>query len=109
LKPVKKIDIIYFTLFFISFILCGCKKEPEIDRSTLVKIYVETTLAQSKYASYPDSLRSAKEKIYSKYNVAEEDYYSTLKSIEPKAEYWDGFYKEVKSYMDSLKVRGSFD
>lgn|GEM_PF-4340127 len=109
MKPAKKVDIIFFTLIFFSLILLGCKKEPEIDRSTLVKIYVETTLAQSKYAAYPDSLRSTKEEIYLKYNVTEDNFYSTLRSIEPKAEYWEGFFKEVKSYMDSLKVRGSFD
>jgi len=109
LKQAKKVDIIFLTLIFFSLILLGCKKEPVIDRSTLVKVYVETTLAQSKYAAYPDSLRSAREEIYLKYNVTEDNYHSTLKRIEPKAEYWEGFFKEVKSYMDSLKARGSFD
>ncbi len=108
MKQVKKIDIIFLVLFFVPLILGGCKKAPQIDRSTHAKIYVEITIAQSKYANLPDSLRIAKDKIYSKYNVTEDVYHSVIKSIEPKAEYWDGFYKDVRAYLDSLKRSGTF-
>lgn len=102
MKRAKKIKT-KLLLIFITALLISCDEEPEIERSKLVKIYVETTVAQSKYSAYPDSLELAKDKIYSNYNVTEAEYDSVILNMKAKVDYWDEFFKEAKEYLDTLK------
>lgn len=90
-------------MIIFTALLFSCNEEPKIERNKLVKIYVETTIAQSKYSAFPDSLEIAKEKIFSKYKVTAEEYTETFTNTEAKIDYWDGFFKEAKIYLDSLK------
>lgn len=104
MKQVKRINTVTVVLILFSVFYYGCDKEPKIEREKLVKVYVEKTVAQSKYSNSPESLDSAKQAIFSKYNLTEEEYNTAIEGIEPKTEYWDGFFKEAKVYLDSLKT-----
>lgn len=87
-----------------AVLFSACDKEPKIERSKLVRIFVDITVAQNKYANFPDSLQTAKKEIFEKYNVTPELYESTIRKTEIKAEYWDNFFIEAKAYLDSLKM-----
>lgn len=103
LKLVKRVNTFVLVLFLFSVLYYGCDEEPKVEREKLVKVYVEKTIAQSKYVNFPDSLESAKEEIFKKYNLTEKEYDAAINEIQPKSEYWDEFFKEAKSYLDSLK------
>ena len=66
-------------------------------------MHVEKTIAQNKYAFFPDSLQAAKDKIFQKYKMTEAEFDSVILSLEAKVDYWDEFFKESKEYLDSLK------
>ena len=104
MKQVKRINKVILVLFLFSVLYYGCDKAPKVERSKLVKVYVEKTIAQSQYSNSRESLDSAKQAIFNKYNLTEEEYNTAIEGIEPKAEYWDGFFKEAKAYLDSLKT-----
>jgi hypothetical protein len=61
LKPARKINTKIFLFVLAAVLFYACDDEPKIERDQLVKIYVETTVAQSKFAELPDSLKKAKE------------------------------------------------
>ena len=102
LKRARRVNILILVLFLFSVLYYGCDEEPKVEREKLVKIYVEKTIAQSKYANFPDSLITAKQAIFTKYNLTEEQYDKAINEIEPKSEYWDEFFKEAKTYLDTL-------
>ncbi len=81
----------------------SCEEEPQVERSKLVRTFVDITVAQSKYADYPDSLKKAKQKIFDKYGITEKEYERSIKNAEIRAEYWDKFFIEANQYLDSLK------
>lgn len=103
LKLVRKNNNLFLFLI-LTVLFVGCKDEPQIERSKLVRIFVDITVAQNKYANFPDSLQTAKKEIFEKYNVTPELYESTIRNTEIKAEYWDNFFIEAKAYLDSLKM-----
>lgn len=107
LKQVKRVNTLIFVLFLFSILYYGCDEEPKVERDRLVKVYVEKTIAQSKYANYPESLDSAKQAIFKRYNLTEKDYKTAIENIDPKNEYWDNFFKEARAYLDTLKTTQS--
>jgi len=104
LKQVKRVNTLILVLILFSVLYYGCNEEPKVERDRLVKVYVEKTIAQSQYAHFPELLDSAKQAIFQKYNLTEKEYDTAIKSIDPETKYWDGFFKEARAYLDSLKV-----
>lgn len=103
MKRAKRVNKVILVLFLFSVLYYGCDEEPKVERSKLVKIYVEKTIAQSQFLNNPVLLDSAKHAIFQKYNLTEEEYKTAIESIEPNSEYWDAFFKEAKTYFDSIK------
>jgi hypothetical protein len=104
LKQAKKVDNLILILFLFSVLYYGCDEGPKVERSKLVKVYVEKTIAQSQYSDNPVLLDSAKQAIFQKYNLTEEQYKTAIEGIEPNSEYWNAFFKEAKTYLDSIKI-----
>jgi hypothetical protein len=98
----NRLIIVVGLLFSIIFLSCG--KEQKVERSNLVKIFVETTIAQERYSHSPDSLKLAKLAIFEKYNISSDEYEKAINNSEMSAIYWDAFFKEVRVYLDSLKT-----
>lgn len=104
MKQVKKNKFILIIALILSALIWGCEEEPQVERSKLVKVFVEITVAQNKYSNYPDSLQIAKQQIFDKYEITPELYKTSIENAEIRAEYWDAFFKEAKEYLDSLKL-----
>ena len=93
-------------ILVLLLLLAGCGKKETIDKKTLVKTYVDLTIAKERYSIDSDSLNIAKDEIFAKYPFTEEEYNSTIQSLEPNVEYWNEFFDMARNYLDSLKQSG---
>lgn len=104
MKLARKNSLIVTIGILFSIIFLSCGEEQTVERSTLVKIFVESTIAQERYSHSPDSLKLAKLAIFEKYNISSDEYEKAINNSEMSAIYWDAFFKEVRVYLDSLKT-----
>jgi uncharacterized protein YycO len=82
---------------------CDIKR---VDEDTLVKIYVETSIAAESSGNHPDSLKKYTNSVFSKYDISREIYVKELKKYSDDVEMWDRFFKKSREYLYELKQSG---
>ena len=85
--------------------MISCSKQ-SINEETAVKVYVEKLIAEESYLFNHDSLRTHKQKVFSKYNTSEKELNSYLKSLESEPEKWESFFKKSDEYLLELNKKG---
>lgn len=104
MKPVRKTKFLILPFFLIGLILFSACDEEKTDTHTLAKIYVDLNLAEEKFIDSEDSLFVEKERIFSKYNLTEEQFKQEIKELKTSTEVWDRFFNQANEYLDSLKA-----
>ena len=94
------IDIFSIIIFLI--VLQACDNSPEIEEKKLVKIYSEMIFMQDTSSL---SAQLIKEKVLKKFNVNENDYFTTIKYYNDNPKKWQKFFDEVIIYIESLKPK----
>lgn len=92
----KKLFILLSFLFILA-----CDEISNDDQ--LVELYVDMVVAREKFI-HNDSLYSAeKAKVLQKYNVTEDQYFSSLKKLKYDDKKWKDFFDKAKTYIDTLE------
>jgi hypothetical protein len=76
------------------------------DEDTLVKIYVEVSIASETSGNHPDSLKKNILAVFSKYKTSQKIYTEELKKYADDIEMWDRFFKKSRQYLYELKQGG---
>lgn len=105
LKLVKRNSLLglFFIMAVIFITACDLNR---IDEDTLVKIYVEVSIATESSGNNPDSLKVNTSAVFSKYNTTREIYTEELKRYADDVEMWDRFFKKSRQYLYELKQSG---
>jgi len=92
--------ILFF--FYLIIVFTACSKE-ELDTENAVKIYVEISIVEEKYAYDLSLLGTQKQKIFEKYNSSSSEFNSYLSNLKHNNEKWKDFFKKAEDYLTYLK------
>jgi hypothetical protein len=93
---------VFFLLFFP--VIISCSDGRSIEEETLVKIYAEIVIADSKLPAVTNILEE-REKIFQKYGVTEAEYENSLQYYSEDAERWESFFDKAIQYVEALQEK----
>jgi hypothetical protein len=99
---IRKNIPVFFLLFLPVFISCSDGRS--IEEDTLVKIYAEIVIADSKLPAVANILEE-REKIFQKYSVTEEEYESSLQYYTEDVRRWESFFDKAIKYVEALQEK----
>lgn len=106
LKQVRKNSLLLLIPFILIF-SAACRKE--IDRDTLVRIYVENVIIEEGHSNNLELMKKKKIELYKKYNTTEEKYANQLKEIGKNRDEWKEFFKKANEILDEYKKSGAIN
>ena len=98
----------YLLPILILFSYCG-NAEQEVEEEKLAMIYVDLLLVNERYGNLTDSLNYHQQKVFTKHQVDETAYISTLESYRVDEEKWDSFFVKANAYLDSAHIVTTFE
>ncbi len=97
----KKLLILLFA--FSTIFIASCKKKNVIEKEKFAEVYVEILISQEKYKGDFAKADSSRKVIYSKYEITDEQYHSTLENYGSDQKKWDDFFELVNKKIDELQ------
>jgi len=93
----------FIVILVLSFQCCSFENSP--DEEQLAHLYVDLLVADETYSHNSDSLSIARDSLFEKYQVNENQYKKVIKGLGEKEETWDDFFALAQEYLDTLKAR----
>jgi len=93
----------FILIIFLSFQYCSFENSP--DKEELVHLYVDLLVADETYSHDNDSLIIARDSLFEKYQLNENEYKIAIKSLGEEEKTWEDFFALAQEYLDTLKAR----
>ncbi len=94
---------LFIVIIFLSFQYCSFENSP--DKKELVHLYVDLLVADETYDHNNDSLIIARDSLFEKYQLNENEYKIVIKDLGEEEKTWEDFFALAQEYLDTLKAR----
>ena len=93
----------FILIFVLSFQFCSFENSP--DNEELAHLYVDLLVADETYSQNYDSLLIARDSLFEKYQLNENEYKRAIKDLDEEEKTWEDFFAIAQGYLDTLKTK----
>ena len=94
---------LFIVVLVLSFQSCSFENSP--DEEQLAHLYVDLLVTDETYSHDNDSLIIARDSLFEKYQLNENEYKIAIKDLGEEEKTWEDFFALAQEYLDTLKAR----
>ena len=99
----KLLNIKITFLIIATLFLSACDKGPPIPEEKFKKVYVDLLIIQDTTTANNFSIDSVKSLVFTRHNIAAEEYDATVNYYNSQPEKWAAFFDSTTAYVERLK------